>query len=76
MILDERFLHTHPATLKWWTQRSKCEECAHSRASPDHHGLVCRGSPRVGRGAYPLYCIDARDEKQRCGPDAKLFKEK
>lgn len=75
MILDERFLHTHPATLKWWAQRDKCEKCAHVLRHSDASGRYCVAVPK-GRGGQYVACIDARTEGKRCGPDAKLFEVK
>ena len=45
-------------------------------------GMRClQAARRIGGGAMhwgrsiSIYCIDARDETGKCGPDAKLFKE-
>lgn len=68
------FLRLHPATELWWTRRSRCESCANLQLGS---GMRCKvtPAPRANGQRELLYCIDAREEGQPCGPDARLFKE-
>lgn len=74
-ILDERFLTVHPRTALWWEQRETCKKCVHFRKRADG-ALSCTaigGGGGTGLNGGDAACISARDEGQRCGPDAKLF---
>ena len=78
--LRSEFLSVHPATALWWEQRGQCQRCAHVRIKMeafDESVPVMRcAMVRTPRGRQELaYCIDARLEGARCGPEAKLFQE-
>ncbi len=83
-ILNEEFLTVHPATQAWWDQRAKCEACRHvvvkdvDAVAGMSTTLRCRLFPyyvgRAGRGRrLNAYCIDARADEGKCGPDATMF---
>jgi hypothetical protein len=78
----------HPRTALWWQQREQCQRCARSVTEGDTTngrrtqataagGLRCSAATKriggAGSRAVAVYCIDARDEGGRCGPEAKLF---
>jgi hypothetical protein len=83
MEIDLAFLRVHPRTQKWWEERVTCRACVHYVVGVDRHGAggerCAAVRYRVGLGGRSgrtlnMYCIDARDEGSRCGPDAVLFK--
>jgi hypothetical protein len=68
------FLTLHPATALWWTQRPQCEACANVHKLVDQTVVLRCRKVRSKSGSHPFaYCIDARLEGSRCGPDATLF---
>lgn len=88
-IIDETFLTVHPRTALWWQEREQCAICKHSHSEGDlthgrrtsktpvtDPGMRCSGTivQTHGRGRrIDAFCIDAREEGQRCGPNATLF---
>jgi hypothetical protein len=85
IFLDTTFLRVHSRTRRWWQERETCRACVHYVFGVDKHGSGGERCAAVrvrvgltGRSGRTLnqYCIDARDEGARCGPNATLFKPK
>ena len=75
MMIDQRFLTVHPATMTWWDQRERCETCRHLKLSEGTEGegiMRCRKSPSPGRPGAE-FCLDARSGDGLCGPEARLY---
>lgn len=77
--IDTRFLTVHPRTRLWWVQREQCAQCKHcktaaraaTRSEPRNRVMQC-GAGKA-KAKTDRSCILAREEGNRCGPEAKLF---
>lgn len=81
--LDTRFLFPHPRTVLWQTERQLCATCAHVRVSEEGRAMRCAKAPHekpseqitkllAERGVF-MFCIDAREPGQPCGPGGELY---
>lgn len=77
--IDSTFLNPHPRTVLWNEQRKLCEVCVNVVRKDEEVRcqLASAGTQRVeapmrSRKLH-IYCIDAREPGQPCGPTGDLF---